>query len=117
MKFESDDNNILMQTLMYLKMQMAFCLCICCGSIVMIPIIDDLYLKGVYTGFAILSMILLLGTLSFIASLVPKEDFDEMYRQLEEELERRKEELKRRRREELKTKKNIHKTIKIINLM
>ena len=47
-----DDNNMLMRTFAYLKMLMTFCMCICAGSITMVPLTDDLYVKGIYVGFA-----------------------------------------------------------------
>ena len=98
-----DDNNMLMRTFAYLKMLMTFCMCICAGSITMVPLTDDLYVKGIYVGFAILAMVIMMGTISFIVSLVPKDEFDALYRHLEEELERRREEL-RQKREEIKKK-------------
>ena len=104
MQFNSNDsNNMLIRALEYLKMLMTFCGCISFASFIILPFITNLYIKGVYAGIAMLAIVIAVGTFLFIFSLIPKEDVDELYRMLNEELERRREELKKKK-EELKSK-------------
>ena len=104
MRFEPDNNNnTLYRIINYLRFLIVFCMSFGFGSLFSLFIIKDLYFKGVYAGIAMFGLLIAFGTISFLMSLVPKEDIDEIYKMLEEELEKRKDEL-RKKKEELKNK-------------
>ena len=103
MRFEPEnDNNILFRIVNYLNSLSLFCLCIGLGSLIATLFINDDYTKGLYTGVSAIAVIIFAGTLSFLMSLIPKDDIDEIYKMLEEELNRHKEEKKKKRKNENK---------------
>lgn len=98
MRFEPENNNnILFRIVNYLKSLSLFCLCIGLGSLIAILFINDDYTRGLYIGVSAIAAIIFAGTLSFLMSLIPQDDIDEIYKMLEEELNRHKEEKKKKR--------------------
>lgn len=106
MRLGPEDSNTIVRIMNYLKFLIVFCLSFGLGGWFAVIVNNDLYIKGLYAGMSMFGLIIAFGTISFLMSLVSKDDIDAIYKMLEEELEKRREELKKNQQEKKNKKKD-----------